>query len=369
MYKRSNDRRWSVNGRFLGRNPTGVDRYAFEILKAMDVLIRDGHPLTKGLAIDILCPTGERTVSPFASIPLRSLPSAPSHFWEQIILPAYVRGGLLSLCNTGPLAVKQQIVCIHDVNTRLAPESYSFMFRSAYRLLEPALGRRARKITTVSRFSKQMLRQFDITPAKEVAVIYDGHEHVFEWDPRQSAIREADLLLPYVLVVGSKAPHKNLAIIYSIATDLAARGIHVFMTGGENINVFAQNQKAQSPSNVRHLGRVSDNDLAFLYRRALCLAFPSKTEGFGLPAVEAMALGCPLVSSNAASLPEVCGEAAVYATPGDAVGWLAAIGKIADEPMLREKLANAGRERVKGFSWKKGAEKYLELMCEIDSRS
>jgi glycosyltransferase involved in cell wall biosynthesis len=99
----------------------------------------------------------------------------------------------------------------------------------------------------------------------------------------------------------------------------------------------------------------------------MCLVFPSKTEGFGLPAVEAMALGCPVVSSNAASLPEVCGEAVLYATPNDTVSWLAAVCKIADEPMLREKLSEAGRERAKAFSWKKGAEKYLELMYEIDS--
>jgi glycosyltransferase involved in cell wall biosynthesis len=284
-------------------------------------------------------------------------------------LPVYLRGGLLSLCNTGPLAVKRQIVCIHDVNTRLAPNSYSLTFRMAYRLLEPGLGRTARQITTVSRFSELMLRQFNVTRTKDVAVIHDGHEHVFEWDAGRSSIREPDLALPYVLVVGSKAPHKNLAIVYSFATDLAAKGIHIFVTGGENLNVFARDQGAQPPPNVRHLGRVNDDDLAFLYGHALCLAFPSKTEGFGLPTVEAMALGCPVISSDVASLPEVCGDAALYAMPDDAASWVDAVGRIADDPILRENLSKGGRERAKTFSWKKGAEKYLELMYQIDSSS
>ena len=171
-------RRWSVNGRFLTRNPTGVDRYAKEILRAMDVLICEGHPLTTGLTLDLLCPDGSVEASPFVNIPLRLLPSAPGHFWEQFILPGYVRGGLLSLCNTGPLALKRQIVCIHDLNSRITPESYGLMFRAIYRVLVPALGHRAAQIVTVSRFSQKSIGRFNIKPENEITVIHDGYEHV-----------------------------------------------------------------------------------------------------------------------------------------------------------------------------------------------
>ena len=105
----------------------------------------------------------------------------------------------------------------------------------------------------------------------------------------------------------------------------------------------------QLPPNVKHLGRVHDNDLAFLYQNALCLAFPSRAEGFGLPVLEAMALGCPVVSSNAASLPEVCGDAALYAPPSNPSAWLDAIGQIAGEPTLRRRLADAGHKRAVAF--------------------
>ena len=177
-----------------------------------------------------------------------------------------------------------------------------------------------------------------------------------------------DLPLPFVLLVGSKAPHKNVGLIFSIAAELAAKGLHVLVTGGEDANVYARHYDGPPPPNVRHLGRVNDDDLAFLYKHALCLVFPSKAEGFGLPVLEAMALGCPVISSDAGSLPEVCGEAALYASPCDAAAWLAAVGRIAAEPTLRERLASAGSKRAKAFSWRVGAEKYLELMFSFDCR-
>ena len=111
---------------------------------------------------------------------------------------------------------------------------------------------------------------------------------------------------------------------------------------------------------------VDDDDLAFLYRQALCLVFPSRVEGFGLPPLEAMALGCPVISSDAASLPEVCGEAVLYAPPDEAAAWLIAIGRIAAEPILRERLAAVGPKRAESFSWRKSTEKYLELMFALD---
>ena len=146
-----------------------------------------------------------------------------------------------------------------------------------------------------------------------------------------------------------KAPHKNIAMICSIAGGLALEGIHLVITGGADAAVYAHQGVAQLAPNVRLLGRVDDDDLACLYRQALCLAFPSRAEGFGLPAVEAMALGCPVISSNASSLPEICGEAALYAAPDDAAGWLEAIRRIANDPMLRQSMVDADSRGQSAF--------------------
>jgi glycosyltransferase involved in cell wall biosynthesis len=359
-------RRWCINGRFLGRNLTGVDRYAFEILRSIDALIERRHPLAAGLALEVLCAPVTAKVSPFVNIPLRFLPSAPGYLWEQFILPRHVNGGLLSFCNTGPLATRKQIVCIHDVNTRLVPRSYGFAFRSAYRALQPALARRTAQVVTVSRFSQQTIALFGIAPAHKIEIIHNGHEHVLEWDAGRSRLNLTDLPRPFALLVGSNAPHKNTAVIYSIAGELAHKGINVLITGGGDAKVYAASRNHLIPPNVRHLGRVGDNDLALLYQRALCLVFPSLTEGFGLPALEAMALGCPVISSDVASLTEVCGDAALYASPHDGLGWLAAVERIAIDPALRDKLVVEGRQRSQLFSWRRSAEQYLELMFGLD---
>jgi glycosyltransferase involved in cell wall biosynthesis len=359
-------RPWSINGRFLVRDPTGVDRYAREIIEAIDGLVRENHPLAAGLQLEILSPASDNSAKTLGDIPIRQIRRAPGHFWEQFILPRYVRGGLLSLCNTGPVSVKKQIVCIHDLSSRLAPDSYGVAFRTAYRVLLPSLGRRAAHIATVSHFSQQMLTKYRVAPSDKIEVIHDGYEHVLKWKADRSSLHSVELPERFVFLVGSKAPHKNTAIIYSIAPELAARGIDVLITGGHDKNVYAQTRDGELPPNVRHLGRLGDDDLAFLYQRALCLVLPSRTEGFGLPALEAMALGCPVVSTNAASLPEVCGEAALYASPDDPGAWLGAIERIAADPLLQRKLVAAGLGQSKAFSWREGAKKYLELMNFLD---
>jgi glycosyltransferase involved in cell wall biosynthesis len=356
--------RWSVNGRFLARNMTGVDRYALEVVKAIDGLISERHPLTVGLTLEILCPAGVVNASPFANVALRHLPSAPGHLWEQFTLPRYLgHASLLGLCNTGPVIVKKQIVCIHDANTRLVPESYGLAFRATYRVLQPALGRRIAGVVTVSHFSQKTLARLGIAPTAKIRVIHNGHEHALQWDAKRSLL---SFPRPFILLVGSKALHKNVAIIYSIADELATKGIDLVVVGGTDANVYAQESGVRITPNVRHIGRVNDDDLASLYQHALCLVFPSRTEGFGLPALEAMALGCPVISSDAASLPEVCGDAALYAPPNESGAWLAAICKISAEPTLRERLANAGRKRARAFSWRRAAERYLEFMLALD---
>jgi glycosyltransferase involved in cell wall biosynthesis len=345
---------------------TGVQRYAYEIVSAIDILIGERHPLAESIRVEVLCPEGGPLSSPFVNVPLRILPRATGHIWEQAVLPLRIRSALLSLCNTGPIVLKRQILCIHDANTWLAPESYGRTFRTGTRILQPALARQVARVTTVSAFSRDALVRLGIAPKGKIDVIHDGHEHALRWDATRSRFREIDFPRPFVLLVGSKAPHKNVGIIYRVAGALNASGIDVYVTGGQNKMLYAQERLGELPENMRHLGKVDDDDLAWLYRHALCLAFPSRTEGFGLPPLEAMALGCPVISSDAASLPEVCGNAAIYAAPGDPTAWLKALERIASDAGARKRLVTSGFQQAKLFSWREGALKYLVAMAEVD---
>jgi glycosyltransferase involved in cell wall biosynthesis len=119
-------------------------------------------------------------------------------------------------------------------------------------------------------------------------------------------------------------------------------------------------------ANVRLIGRISDHEFAKLLEQALCFIFPSRIEGFGLPAVEAMALGCPVIASSAPCLPEVCGKAALYAHPDDSAAWVDAIRRVKADGDLRQRMIDDGYARARSFSWRRIAETYLRAMMRVD---
>lgn len=351
---------FAVNGRFLSQAMTGVQRYARNVVSALD-----GNLAAAGRKAVLATPRDADAMA------LRSLDTIRAgrlagHAWEQLELPRLWGGRLLNLCNTAPAMKGDQIVCIHDANVFTAPESYSRGFRTAYRALQPLLVRRSAQIATVSQASARQLARHLALRAADIAVLPNGHEHALAWNPAKA--EQAPALLaaraaaerPFVLALGSQARHKNLALLTTIAPALAELGIDVVIAGGGN-GIFASEQMAQA-ANVSVLGRVSDDDLAFLLERTLCLTFPSWTEGFGLPIIEAMARGCPVVSSNCASMPEVCGDAALLASPADPAAWVKHIGTLAGSATLRQELSGRGRERLPLFSWRSTAEGYLDLV-------
>jgi glycosyltransferase involved in cell wall biosynthesis len=358
-------RNWSINGRFALQSLTGVQRYAHEIVHGLDALICEGHPLAVGIDMEVLLPPGAAPLKGLAAIKQRHVGSGKGHVWEQLWLAAHARGGVLSLCNVGPLAVAKQIVCMHDLNTRNCPDSYSRSFRWAYRALLPALGRRARAITTVSHYSAGQLNDHGVAPASKIAVIPNGQEHALRWPPQMPSSGEASDR-DTVVLLGSAAPHKNARLILDLAPQLAALGLSIAVVGAGDPRVFAHLGSVPEAANIRWLGRLDDPALAELLQRSLCLAFPSRTEGFGLPPLEAMALGCPVIVSDRASLPEICKDAALYASPDDGKAWLGALQRLRTDEGLRAELIAAGQARARQFSWRRSAEAYLGLMAKMD---
>ena len=360
-------REWGINGRFLTQPFSGVQRYAHEILAHLDALIAERHPLAEGLAAELIVPPGTSNLPELRAIPVRVAGKGGGHGWEQLRLPRAVRGSLLNLGNTGPVALSRQIVCLHDANTRVFPASYSLAFRTLYRVLFPALGRRARIVATVSNYSADTLVNYGIAPKQKLRVIPNGHEHALRWQPRHSERTRSVAGRNTIVLLGSPAPHKNVAMLLGLAGALESEGLRIAVVGSRDSRVFQAGSTTGSDApNVTWLGRLSDDEIAALLEDCLCLAFPSIVEGFGLPAVEAMARGCPVVSSNSASLPEVCGDAALYAAPNDPAAWLTQLSRLARDETMRTELIRRGAEQAKKFSWRRSAELYLAAMRDLD---
>jgi glycosyltransferase involved in cell wall biosynthesis len=357
-------RNWAINGRFVAQRMTGVQRYAHEIVAALDGLLAENQDAAARLAIRLILPPAAATAPQLTNIKIDRTSLGSGHAWDQIVLPLHA-ARVLSLGNFGPVVARRHIVCIHDASTFILPESYSRSFRLAYQKLLPLVGGRASRVATVSRFSADMLVQYGVCAREKIFIAPNGHEHILRWDATKARLPLAGRSQrPYVLLLGSRAKHKNIDVVLAQAQALDRAGIDVVVAGGAS-GIFAAELQERSQSNVYRIGFVGDDELAALYEGALCLAFPSKTEGFGIPPLEAMAKGCAVISSDAASLVEVGGDAVIYVKPDDAAGWREAIIGLSANSQRRADLAAKGRQRAALFSWKHSAALYLDELLRL----
>lgn len=350
-----------INGRFLSRRPTGVDRFAIEVVRALDHAVEARDPSVDGLHFEVVVPRGD-VLQRFVNIPVRQFGRLRGQAWEQIELAMLGRNGfLVNLCNTAPFFVRQQATVIHDVATEKVPASYGRLFRTWYSLLTPALYRRSKCICTVSQFSKSELAS--IYGVRDgVAVLPEGTDHMGRLAADATVLARNGLRArPYVLAVSSLSPHKNFAAVVRAVELLGDVDFDVVVAGGQNPRVFAGAGGGLS-SSVKYVGYVTDEELKALYENAACFVFPSIYEGYGLPPTEAMACGCPVLAAGAASIPEVCGEAAIYFDPHDPSSLAAALARVMTEPLLREDLRKRGLARAGALIWRDAA---LELLSVI----
>lgn len=350
-----------INGRFLQRPVTGVERFAIETLRALDELITAQEIKTPPLVIAV--PKGTQVKVSFQNIQITEVGRFQGYPWEQIELPLFAgKRFLVNLCNTGPVLKKKQCVVIHDAAVFSVPEAYGRAFRLVYKCMHRLLALRGVQILTVSQFSRQELAHHLGVAASIITVLPEGGEHVLRVQPDDGILAKADLLKrPYVLAVSSSQSNKNFAFVVQALTSLGTPDFDVVVAGGTNPGVFAAKGVAM-PDFVKHVGYVSDAELASLYRHAACFVFPSLYEGFGIPPLEAMAHGCPVVASTAASIPEVCGDAAVYFDPKDAQSFLSALDKVMSTERVRVELKELSRQRSLLWTWRRTAHSLLQAL-------
>lgn len=363
-------RRWTINGDFTTLRRNGIARYAHEVTVALDALISEGHPLGRDLEIDLVVPRQPAEPLHLKAISVRVVPefNRPRlpQFWVQAQLPWHVPGGLLSFCNLAPVVLRRQIACIHDMHTRLMPSSYARGFRWAHRVILPLLGRRAARITTVSQLSRSHLVEFGIAREENIVVTYNGSDHAKRWDATRSSLA-VNRGRPYVVCLGrGDQEYKNMGLLAKIAPFLDEMGLDLWMPGDIDETTVLRHVP-EMPSNIILLGRISDHDFKRALEGALCFLFPSRIEGFGLPAIEAMASGCPVIASTSPCLPEICGDSALYADPDDVQSWAENVRQLAVDPDLRKRMVGKGHTRASSYSWRWIAWKYLELMVQVDA--
>jgi glycosyltransferase involved in cell wall biosynthesis len=326
-----------VNGRFLSRRVTGVERHGREILRYIGDRSRLEMTRQNGLL---------------------------GHVWEQFILPGKLnRESILwSPANTGPLWVRQQALTIHDLSALENPRWFQKSFATWYSLLIPILVRRARVLFAPSEYVRQkLIKQFG---RLDVMVTPNGVDlSIFQPGARQE---QFELPPCYILFLGTPEPRKNLKALLQVWNEIQEdfRGVWLVIAGTQS-TVHRTEHLPADVDRVVYLGYVEESALPGLYANALFFVMPSLDEGFGLPALEAMACGTPVLVSNGGAFPEVVREAGMVYDLSDSTALSQSMRQCLQDQELRRTLKEKGLARARDFSWQSTAELVWNTLHEI----
>jgi glycosyltransferase involved in cell wall biosynthesis len=276
-----------------------------------------------------------------------------------------------------PPAIRcKSVVTIHDCIHLMFPQYLPS--RAAYLYARASMwtaARQSHKILTVSEASKRdIIHFFNVRPDK-IVVVHNAIDERFRATPPEDAIARVreryQLDGRFVLYVGNIKPHKNLVRLIEAFDGLRKRGyedVKLLIIGDEISKLPALRRAVHSHKlhkQVRFLGYLSDDTLAILYRLASVFVFPSLYEGFGLPPLEAMACGAPVVTSNVSSLPEVTGDAAVLVDPYNVESIIEGMSRVMSDPAFAADLRARGMARAREFSWERSVQRIAELYKEV----
>jgi glycosyltransferase involved in cell wall biosynthesis len=325
---------------------TGVQRYTSELLRRWNGLVEE------------VCPG-------------KALDGVEGHLWEQFILPRKVGGRLLfSPSNTGPIAARRQVVAMHDTFSFDYPMLRNRLFGSWYRWLQPRLADRVEYVITVSEFAKSRLLFHTGVAASKVVVIPAGVDRRFSPDAVALFDEMIDSLgFPsrrYFVCVGTLEPSKNhhrLLEAWARIRNKIVDDVWLVLVGSQGPSrIFRRTAFSRPPDRVFLAGRVSDRLLPVVYAGAIACVQVSIYEGFGSPALEAMACGTPVLASNVAAVPEVVGDAAVLVDPFDVEAIAEGIWRLTEDDALRGELRKKGLERARQLSYDETARKTWEVL-------
>ena len=329
-----------VNGRFLSRRITGVERYGREILRCLGEHVQVVQPL-------------------------RYIHGVKGHVWEQIILPGRIpaKSTLWSPANTGPLAVSNQVLTIHDLTPLEHPEWFRPTFTLWYRLILPLLVHRVRRVVTLSEHVRaKLLARFNLSHERVIAIPAGVNLTCFHPLDLPANKRR------YILFVGSLEPRKNLSVLLEAWKLIENQYPDVSLVlAGITGRVFRRFNLPADIDRVQFAGYVSEDDLPALYAGATVFVLPSLDEGFGLTVLEAMACGTPVLASNGGALPEVVGDAGILFDPNNPSSLARSLSDCLTDGFLNRTLRQKGLERAEHFSWPLAAELIWQILDGMDA--
>ncbi len=347
----------------LGK-PTGFGFYVSNLVEALK------KRTDKDLELELISPNYDRDFS------------TPQRFyWDQFTYPKIARAKKVDIlhqpCFSAPLSFnKPVVVTIHDIISLLFPETIPFASRMFYSKWMPFSYRKASKIITISQSTKRDIVRVLGIPESKITVIPLGFDKKMEERQSKNKIEEVKkkyhLPQNYLLHIGTLEPRKNLDFLIDVFAEVIQKDdkndLHLVITGKKGWyyeGLFEKVKNLSLEKRVIFTGYIDEEDKAAIYQGARIFTFPSIYEGFGLPPLEAMAAGIPVISSNTSSMPEVIGDAGILISPYDKSAWVKAICDVDSSEKLRSEMIRKNLDQVKKFSWDKTAEKTIEIYTKV----
>lgn len=346
-----------VNARFLTQELTGVQRFAVEISKQLkrklgdQVVFVSPHNIVLKEAAEELSPVivGKHT----------------GYLWEQWDLMRYMKanGGhhLLSLCGFAPVFYKNKSWVLHDIQSVRYPQMFAWKIRLVYSILMPSVLKTSKHVFSVSKFSVGEISSHYGIPLSKMSVAYNA--------PAACFVKKEDSALAkqkYLFAVSSVKANKNFISVLKAFDRIKDEcpDLQLFIAGSLKAKQFKDVDITPyiKSDRVKLIGYVSDDDLVKYYSNALALIFPSFYEGFGLPVIEAQACGCPVICSDASSLPEVASGSALMSNPTDIEGFGNSIKLLYNSEEKRQELIQKGYDNISRFSWEKSVDEMLPYL-------
>jgi len=342
-----------INGRFLTQKITGVNRYAIGICDAFKQL---------NVEFTLVLPAWFNGV---VNYPFVKYGNLRSHFWEQVNLHSFLKKNnnplLLNFTGLGPVYYKNQFSTIHDLGFMRHPEWFSSAYRYYYKALTPIMAKNARKIITVSEFSKKEIVTLLHKQPNDIIIAGLAPSKLTS-DSDEKPVPHYDLPKKYILAVSSIEPRKNFKRLLDAFKKIKDSDYSLLVVGGGASHFANDGLSITGTDRVIFKGYVDDAMLEVLYKQATAFIYPSLYEGFGIPPIEAMCYGCPVIVSDIEVLKETCTDAALYANPYDEDDIAATIDRLINDDRLRQDLAERGKKNIARFSFLNSAAKILEAI-------